>query len=90
VCPSETLVEDKMRTFKGEWAQFSFSKCPIYIHDGASAKISTNSHEIDNSVAVLAGLLLSCELLSLPAAGKPFVLKQPSLLKSRKACRVNL
>ncbi len=66
-----------MRTFKGEWAQFSFSKCPIYIHDGASAKISTNSHEIDNSVAVLAGLLLSCKLLSLPAAGIAFVLKQP-------------
>ncbi len=25
-----TLVEDKMRTFKGECSQFSFNKCPIY------------------------------------------------------------
>ncbi len=30
-----TLVEDKMRRFKGECAQFSFNKCPIYTHDGA-------------------------------------------------------
>jgi hypothetical protein len=40
-----TLVEDKMRTFKGECAQFRFNKCPIYTHDGASAKFSTNSQE---------------------------------------------
>ncbi len=39
-----------MRTFKGESAQFSFNKCPIPTHDGASAKFSTNSHETDNSV----------------------------------------
>jgi hypothetical protein len=45
-----TLVEDKMRKFKGECAHFSFSKCPIYTHDGASANFSTNSHERDNSV----------------------------------------
>ncbi len=47
-----TLVEDKMRRFKGEGAQFSFNKCPIDTHDGASAKFkfSTNSHETDNSV----------------------------------------
>ncbi len=42
-----TLVEDKMRRFKGEWGQFSFNKCPFYTHDGASAKFSTNSHETD-------------------------------------------
>jgi hypothetical protein len=24
---------------------YSFNKCPIYGHDGASAKFSTNSHE---------------------------------------------
>ncbi len=35
-----TLVEDKMRRFKGEFAHFSFSKCPIYAHDGASAKLA--------------------------------------------------
>ncbi len=45
-----TLVEDKMRRFKGECAHFSFNKCPIYTHDGASAKFSTNSHKTDNSV----------------------------------------
>jgi hypothetical protein len=28
-----------------------FNKCPIYIHDGASAKFSTNSHETDYSVS---------------------------------------
>ncbi len=37
-----TLVEDKMRRFKGECAHFSFNKCPIYTHDGASAKFDTN------------------------------------------------
>jgi hypothetical protein len=41
---NETLVEDKLRRFKGEYAHFSFNKCPIYTHDGASAKFSTNSH----------------------------------------------
>ncbi len=44
------LVEDKMRRFKGEYEHFSFNKCPIYTHDGASAKFSTNSQEMDNSV----------------------------------------
>jgi hypothetical protein len=46
-----TLVEDKMRRFKGECAHFSFNKCPIYTYDGASAKFSTKSHETDNSVS---------------------------------------
>ncbi len=45
-----TLVEAKMRRFKGECAHDCFNKCPIYAHDGASAKFSTNSHETDNSV----------------------------------------
>jgi hypothetical protein len=45
-----TLVEDKICRFKGESAHFSFSKCHIYTHDGASANFSTNSHETDNSV----------------------------------------
>jgi hypothetical protein len=48
-----TLVEDKMRRFKGEYAHFSFNKCPIYTHDGAGAKFSTNSHETDNSARTL-------------------------------------
>jgi hypothetical protein len=45
-----TLVEDKMRRFKGECAHFNFKKCPIYTHDDASNKFSTNSHETDYSV----------------------------------------
>ncbi len=45
-----TLVEYKMRRFKGECERFSFNKCPIYTHDGASAKFKSNSHETDNSV----------------------------------------
>ncbi len=45
-----TLVEDKMRRFKGVCAHFSFKKCPIYTHDSASAKFSTNSHETDYRV----------------------------------------
>ena len=39
-----TLFEDKMRRFQGECAHFSFKKCLIYTHDGARAKLSTNSH----------------------------------------------
>jgi hypothetical protein len=42
---NETLVEEKMRRFKGECPHFSFNKCPIYTHNSASAKFSTNSHE---------------------------------------------
>jgi hypothetical protein len=45
-----TLVEDKMHRFKGECAHLRFNKCPIYTHDGATAKYRTNSHETDNSV----------------------------------------
>ncbi len=45
-----TLVEDKIRRLQGECAHFSFSKCHIYTHDGASANLSTNLHETDNSV----------------------------------------
>ncbi len=45
-----TLAKDKMRRFKGECAHFNFNKCPIYTHDGASAKFSTISHQTDNSV----------------------------------------
>jgi hypothetical protein len=44
-----TQVEDKTRRFKGECAQFSFNRFPIYTHDGASVKFSTNSQETDNS-----------------------------------------
>ncbi len=43
------LIEVKVRRFKGECAHFSLKKCPIYTHDGASAKFSPNSHETDYS-----------------------------------------
>jgi hypothetical protein len=52
-----TFVEDEMRRFEGEYALFIFNKCPIYIHDGASAKFSTNSHEIDNSAGLKTSLV---------------------------------
>ncbi len=45
-----TLVEDKMRRFKGECTHFISNKVSIYTHDGASDKISINSHETDYSV----------------------------------------
>ncbi len=51
-----TLVEDKMRSIKGEFENFSFNKCPIYTHDGASAKFNTNSHETDNVVTSRLGI----------------------------------
>ncbi len=49
-----THVEEKMRIFKGECEHFSFNECPIYTYDGASAKFSTNSQEMDNSAYFLA------------------------------------
>jgi hypothetical protein len=56
-----TLVEDKMRRFKGECAHFVFSKYPIYTHDGASAKLSTNSQETDNSAGSVH--IFSCSII---------------------------
>ncbi len=48
-----------MRGFKGECTHFSFNNCPIYTHDGASYKFSTNSHVTDNSVCPKIFLLAS-------------------------------
>jgi hypothetical protein len=42
-----TFVEAKMCTFTLESTHFIFNKCPIYTHDRASAKFSTNLHEMD-------------------------------------------
>ncbi len=47
-----TLVEDKMRRFRGECDHFRLNKCPIYTHDGASAKFRNNSQEMDNSAVI--------------------------------------
>jgi hypothetical protein len=48
-----TLTEAKMCTFIIESKHFIFSKCPIYTHDGVSAKFRTNSQETDYSVETL-------------------------------------
>jgi hypothetical protein len=45
-----TIVEAKMCTFTLESTHFIFNKSPIYTHDGASAKFSTNSQKTDYSV----------------------------------------
>jgi hypothetical protein len=45
-----TPVEAKLCTFTLESTHFIFNLCPIYTHDGASAKFSTNSQETDYSV----------------------------------------
>ncbi len=44
-----TLDKAKMCVFTLESTHFIFNKCPIYTHDAASAKFSTNSHETDYS-----------------------------------------
>ncbi len=49
VSANGTLVEDKMCTFTLESMNFIFNKRPIYTHNGASAKFSTNPHETDCS-----------------------------------------
>ncbi len=53
VSVNRTLIEDKMRSFKGECAYFSFSKCPICNHDSTRVKFSTNSHKTDNRAVQL-------------------------------------
>jgi hypothetical protein len=50
-----TLFEAKICTFTLESRHFIFNKCPIYIHDAANAKFSTNSHETDYSVLYFYG-----------------------------------
>jgi hypothetical protein len=46
-----TLGKAKMCTSTLKSTHFVFNKCPIYTHDGVSAKFCTNSHETDYSVA---------------------------------------
>ncbi len=53
-----TLVKAKMCTFILESTHFIFNKCPIYTHDGASAKFSTASYDTYYSV-VDSGIVLS-------------------------------
>jgi hypothetical protein len=44
VVPYGTRFEDKMRTLQVECKHFSFMKCPIQTHDGASTKFITYRH----------------------------------------------
>ncbi len=53
VSVSGTIFEAKLCTFTLECTHVVFNKCPIYTHDGASAKFSTDSHEMDYSVSLL-------------------------------------
>jgi hypothetical protein len=53
VSVNKSLVEDRMCRFKNKFVHFIFKKCPIYTHDGASAKFCTNSHETDNSACLV-------------------------------------
>ncbi len=68
-----TLVEDKMRRFKGECEHFSFNKCPIYTHDGASAKFSPNSQEMDNSAGSIPGVGTNFKFVHLLQEGRSFL-----------------
>ncbi len=65
VCVNGTLVEAKMSTFTIESTHFVFNKCPIYTHDGASAKFSTNSHETDYSASLCDPLVYTVDWLNL-------------------------
>ncbi len=67
-----TLVEDKMRRFKGECPHFSFNTCPINAHDGASAKFSPNSQETNNSAASR-GILTESTKVSFETVRVPIV-----------------
>jgi hypothetical protein len=52
VSVNETLIEAKMCTFTLEYTHFIFNKCPIYTHDGASAKFNISCDETDYRVGV--------------------------------------
>ncbi len=59
-----TLAEDKIRRVKSEYA-------PIYAHDGACAKLSTNSNETYKSAALTELFLALTELF--PALAECFL-----------------
>jgi hypothetical protein len=55
----DNTFKDKIRGFKGECAHFRFNKCPIFSHDGASAKFSIYSQETNhNALGFLDGVVL--------------------------------
>jgi hypothetical protein len=60
-----------MCTFTLESTHFIFNKCPIYTHDGASAKFSINPRETNYSVpdtAVAANVLAAAAVVLAAAA----------------------
>ncbi len=57
-----TLDEAKMCIFTLESTDFVFNKCPFYIHDGANAKFSTNSHETVYSAAIPRTRYVHCNI----------------------------
>ncbi len=58
---------------------FIFNKCPIYTHDGESAKFGTNSHDTDYSVCSL--VLLSVSQQKVLYAIQTLILGQEKLGK---------
>jgi hypothetical protein len=57
VSVNEALVNAKMCTFTFDSTHFMFNKCPIYTHDGTSAKFSTSWDETDYSVGCSPAIL---------------------------------
>jgi hypothetical protein len=49
------LLKAKSVDSGGECAHFSFKKCPVDTHNGASAKFIINSRETDYSVETVRG-----------------------------------
>jgi hypothetical protein len=52
-----------------ESRHFIFKKCPIYTHDGASVKFSTNSQEKDYSVGDSVAVCLFLILFAIASFG---------------------
>ncbi len=65
VSANGTPVEAKLCTFTLESTHFVFNLCPIYTHDSASAKFSTNSQETDYSVGLGVSWVWSFAMLSI-------------------------
>ncbi len=64
-----------MRGFEGECAHFSLNNCPIYTHDNASTKYSTDSQEADNSVpGISAPVIKTMHFINLFILSKLFVI----------------
>ncbi len=61
-----------MRTFFSECDDFSLNKCPIWTHDSATAKFSTNGHETDQVYSIFSIMQSLCTpeaVVTLPPFG---------------------